>query len=115
MLPHERVIHAYVHQGRIGVLVELGADSDFALRTSGFAVFAHDVAMHIAALEPASVLDLLEQPFVKDNSLTVGELLARLATALRERVAIIRFVRWDTCGPPPGPEPPRAPAVARRA
>lgn len=116
MSSRERVIHGYVHQGRIGVLVELGAESDFATGSVEFEAFAHGVALHVAAMDPPSIPDLLEQPFVKDESLTVGQLLRNVAAGLREQVAILRFVRWDLDSrPAPDEEPPKSPAVARRA
>jgi elongation factor Ts len=116
MLAPERVIHSYVHQGRIGVLVELGTETDFAIRSHEFVAFMHDLGLHIAASAPSTVPELLAQPFVKDSSVTVAQLLASLTAALREHVVIVRFVRWDTQPlPPREPEPPSAPAVARRA
>jgi elongation factor Ts len=115
MAAYERIIHGYVHNARVGVLVEIGAETDFATRSAEFIEFAHDVALHIAASAPESVSDLLSQPFVKNEDISVGALLARIATQLREQVEIVRFVRWDTSVPAVAPEPPSSPAIARRA
>ena len=110
-----RIIESYVHNGRVAVLVELSAESDYAIRTEEFKSVAKDVAMHIAATSPASVASLIEQPFVKDTSLNVGQLLANLSHSLRERISVTRFVRWDTLGTQPAePEPPKNPAMAMR-
>src|SRR5471030_30476 len=54
------VIDAYVHSGRIGVLIEVNCETDFVARTEDFKTFVRDVCMHIAAanpqyLDPASV------------------------------------------------------------
>lgn len=46
------VIDAYVHSGRIGVLVEVNCETDFVARTDDFKEFVHNVAMHIAASNP---------------------------------------------------------------
>ena len=47
----EGVIDAYVHGGgRIGVLVEIGCETDFVANTPGFREFAHEVALQISAL-----------------------------------------------------------------
>jgi len=43
-------IEAYVHGGRIGVLVEIGCETDFVANTPGFRDFAHEVALQISAL-----------------------------------------------------------------
>jgi len=60
MSAFERVIHSYVHNGRIGVLIELAAETDFCIRTPEFQEFAHEIVLHIAASEPDSVASLLE-------------------------------------------------------
>lgn len=46
------LIEAYVHGGRIGVIVEINCETDFVARTAEFKEFARDVAMHIAATNP---------------------------------------------------------------
>ncbi len=49
----EGVIASYIHMGgRIGVLVEVGCETDFVARTDQFQQLVRDVAMHIAALSP---------------------------------------------------------------
>ena len=49
------VIEAYVHGGRIGVLVELNCETDFVARTDDFKNLARDLAMHVAASNPEYV------------------------------------------------------------
>jgi elongation factor Ts len=49
------LIEAYVHGGRIGVLVELNCETDFVARTEDFKALAKDVAMHVAAANPEYV------------------------------------------------------------
>jgi elongation factor Ts len=51
----EGLIEAYVHSGRIGVIVEVNCETDFVTRTDDFKELAHDVAMHIAAAAPEFV------------------------------------------------------------
>lgn len=46
------IVDAYLHSGRIGVLVEVNCETDFVARTDDFKNFVHDVAMHIAAAAP---------------------------------------------------------------
>jgi elongation factor Ts len=49
------IVDSYVHESRIGVLVELNCETDFVARTDDFKTLAHDVAMHIAASAPEYV------------------------------------------------------------
>ncbi len=51
----EGVIEGYVHDGRIGVLVEINCETDFVARTEDFKQFAKDVAMQVAATAPEYV------------------------------------------------------------
>ena len=51
--PPKGLVSCYIHAGgKIGVLVEINCESDFVARTEDFQQLCHDVAMHIAALDP---------------------------------------------------------------
>ena len=105
-------IESYVHDGRIGVLVELDVSDTFAFRSDSFKDFARELAMQVAAMNPASVEELVAQPSVKDPEQTVAERMALLVQETRTNVLVRRFVRWDTEPQRPNfPEPPRTPAV----
>jgi elongation factor Ts len=50
------VIGSYIHAGgKIGVLVEVNCETDFVARTEDFQHLCHNIAMHIAALDPRFV------------------------------------------------------------
>ncbi|MGQ9705707.1 MAG: translation elongation factor Ts [bacterium] len=50
---NEGVISAYIHTGdKLGVIVELNCETDFAARTEEFKKLAHEIALHIAAVAP---------------------------------------------------------------
>ncbi|MGI6561358.1 MAG: translation elongation factor Ts [Clostridia bacterium] len=52
----EGVVEAYIHgDGRIGVLVEINTETDFAAKNEEFRAFAKDIAMQIAASRPQYV------------------------------------------------------------
>ena len=52
----EGIIATYIHAGgKLGVMVEVGCETDFVAKTDKFEEFARDVAMHIAAANPVSV------------------------------------------------------------
>jgi elongation factor Ts len=48
----EGLIGSYVHNGKIGVMVEVNCESDFVARNADFQTLVHDIAMHIAASDP---------------------------------------------------------------
>ena len=49
----EGLVHAYIHPpGKVGVLVELGCETDFVAKNPAFKEMANDIAMHITAAVP---------------------------------------------------------------
>lgn len=52
----EGVVETYIHAGgKLGVMVEVGCETDFVAKNSDFQDFAKNVAMHIAAASPLSI------------------------------------------------------------
>lgn len=135
----EGLIGSYIHAGgKIGVIVEVNCESDFVARTEDFQRLCHDLAMHVAALDPRfvrreevtpEILErereiyreqaratgkpepviekivagkmekfyeetcLYEQHFIKDESVTIKELINQMIAKLGENIAVRRFVR----------------------
>src|ERR1044072_8258228 len=49
------VIGSYLHDNRIGVLVEINCETDFVARNELFTAIVKDIAMHVAASNPEYV------------------------------------------------------------
>jgi len=100
----EGVVDSYIHNGsRVGVLVELNCETDFVARTEEFQNLAHDIAMHVAAMDPETVnleegsdpeTSLMDQTFVKDPSKTIQDLVNDAIAKLGENVQVRRFTRF---------------------
>ena len=110
-------IESYVHLGnKIGVLVEVGCETDFVARNEDFISFTKDIAMQIAAAQPLYIrredvpVDLikdeeeeeyfkknclLEQLFIKDQSITIKDYLNSIIAKIGENIVICRFVRFQ--------------------
>ncbi|MSR76437.1 MAG: elongation factor Ts [Candidatus Ryanbacteria bacterium] len=89
-------IEAYIHGGsRVGVLLELRSETDFVSRNEEFAKLAHEIAMHIAAMNPASVQELIAQPFIKDPARTITDLISAASASFGERIVVGQFVRYE--------------------
>ncbi len=156
----EGLIGHYIHAGgKIGVIVEINCESDFVARTEAFQHLCHDVAMHIAAVDPRYVRRedvtqemlehekeiytaqaratgkpepviqkivqgkmekfyeetcLYEQHYIKDETQTIGEMIAQAISKLGENITIRRFARFKVGegsgyaaigGPEPAPVP----------
>jgi elongation factor Ts len=107
----EGVIEAYIHHTkRIGALVELNCETDFVARTSEFKELAHDLAMQIAAtspqfltseeMSPEAEIDpqaacLLSQPFIKEPTKMVQEVIAETIAKVGENIKVRRFARFE--------------------
>jgi elongation factor Ts len=105
------VIESYIHPGgKIGVLVEINCETDFVARTDDFVELAHNVAMQIAAMCPQYVseeevpaeeaedkqtLCLLLQPFIKDPSKTVRDIITETIAKVGENIKVRRFTRFE--------------------
>jgi elongation factor Ts len=134
-------VGAYIHMGgKIGVMVEVGCETDFVARNDKFQGLVRDIAMHIAAAAPTSVsrdqipadvlerergvyreqmresgkpeqiwdkiVDgkiekfyaesvLLEQPFVKNPEVTVGQMITQISGTTGEKIEVRRFTRYQ--------------------
>jgi elongation factor Ts len=52
----EGVVATYIHAGgNLGVMVELGCETDFVAKNEEFRAFGRDIAMHVAAINPIAV------------------------------------------------------------
>lgn len=87
------LIGSYVHDGRIGVLVEVNCETDFVAKTDEFKELVKDLTLHIAASEPKDTAELLEQPFVKDPAKSVGDVVKESNAKLGENIMVRRFSR----------------------
>lgn len=89
------ILESYIHNGRVGVLLELRCETDFVAKNSVFKELAHNLAMHIAAIGAVNVEDLLKQTFVKDESLTVDALIKQTIAKIGENIRVERFCRYE--------------------
>ncbi|MCS7050600.1 MAG: translation elongation factor Ts [Thermomicrobium sp.] len=116
------LVHAYIHGGgRIGALIEVNCETDFVARTAEFKQLVHDLAMQVAATAPQYVstdeippqaleegaerfgsrekfvqqVALLAQPFIKDPSRTVEDVVKEAIARLGENIRVRRFARFE--------------------
>ena len=89
------IVESYIHSNkRIGVLVELRCATDFVAKTEEFKNLAHELCLQIAAMNPKKP-ELLRQPWVKDESKKIGDLVAQHQEKLGENIVVKRFIRYE--------------------
>ena len=105
------VIGTYVHTGgRIGAMVEVNCETDFVARTDEFKELAHNLVMQVAAMPPQFISDtelpegadvepqsdcLLLQPFIKDPSKNIQDIIVETIARLGENIKVARFARFE--------------------
>lgn len=110
----EGLVVSYIHTGgRVGSMIEMNCETDFVARTEDFEGLGRNLAMQVAAMSPrfvdrASVPDdvddakdeelLLEQEYIRDSSMKIGDLIKDSIGKLGENIRIRRFSRFELGG-----------------
>ena len=110
----EGIVEAYIHHTRqLGALVELNCETDFVAHTNEFRGLARDLAMQVAATSPQFIapeeippeagLDpqaacLLSQPFIKEPTKTIQEVITEAIAKVGENIKVKRFARFELGG-----------------
>lgn len=105
------LVECYIHAGgRIGAMVEVNCETDFVARTDDFKMLARDLAMQIAAQAPLSIAEedlpedtvgpleetcLLNQPFIRDPSRKVLDIVNDVIAKTGENIRVRRFARFE--------------------
>jgi elongation factor Ts len=79
MSPLPGVVGSYIHAGgKIGVLVELGCESEFVSRTEDFSELLHDLAMQIAASDPRFIRkeDVTAEAYKREKDINASQAVA---------------------------------------
>mgnify|MGYP001619839336 CR=1 FL=1 len=85
-------VASYIHNtGQVGAMVLLASETDFVSKNDEFMAVARDICMHAAAMRPATLEELLVQPFIKDPSKTIADLISGATQKFGERVEITQF------------------------
>ena len=93
----EGLVETYISEdGKVGVVVEVNAETDFVAKNEEFRNFVADVAKQVAKENPADVEALLEQKSIAEPDKTVKEVLTNKIATIGENMSIRRFVRFET-------------------
>ena len=93
----EGLVETYISEdGKVGVVVEVNAETDFVARNEEFKNFVADVAKQVASENPANVEALLEEKSIVEPDKTVKEVLTNKIATIGENMSIRRFERFET-------------------
>jgi len=89
-------IEAYLHgDGKIVSVVELLCETDFVALTADFRKLAHELAMQVAAMKPENNQELLKQPYIRNEKVTMGDLVNEMVGKTGEKIQVGRIVRMQ--------------------
>lgn len=89
------LLESYIHNGRVGVLLELRCETDFVAHADPVKQLAHDLAMHVASMDPQNVEELLSQPYFRDPAQTVEQVIKQVIARVGENLKVARFMRYQ--------------------
>ena len=89
------LITSYIHNDRIGVLVEILCETDFVAKTDEFRFLAKEIAMQISAMNPKNVEEVLKQEYIRDSSQTIEHVINMVIGKLGENIMLKRFTRFS--------------------
>lgn len=93
----EGLAAAYITDNKkIGVVVEVNAETDFVAKNEEFKTFVADIAKQIALKAPANVEELLEQEATFEAGKKISEVLTNKIATIGENMTIRRFERFET-------------------
>ena len=93
------LIAAYIHTGgKVGVLVEVGADKDATVSNEEFKQLVRDITLQIAAANPVAVSREQVPPALIEKEKEIAAQSARAPASHRARISSQRFTVISTAG-----------------
>jgi elongation factor Ts len=88
------VVESYIHNtGKIGAMILLQSETDFVAQNPEFKSLAKEIAMHVAAMGTTDREKVIAEPFIKDPSKTVGDLITQATQKFGERILLAEISR----------------------
>ena len=92
---NQGLIDSYIHPNKkVGVLLELNCETDFVARGEYFQALAHKLCLQIAGMGDEET-PLLSQPWIKDQTKTIKDLVQEQISKTGENITIKRFTRFQ--------------------
>lgn len=90
------VVEAYIHADRTrGAVVVLTCETDFVARNEEFVKLAHELTMQVCAMEAKDEKELLKQPWIRDESRTIEDLIKENITKFGENIVVKHLARFS--------------------
>jgi elongation factor Ts len=92
----EGTVAAYIHGGRVGVMVEVNCETDFSAKNEKFLELAKNIAMHIAAAKPTYVRssEVPAAVVAKEKEILMAQLGNSKPAAVLEKIAEGKIAKY---------------------
>lgn len=88
-------VYCYTHSGgTAAAMVEVACETDFVAKTEEFEALCKEIAMQIVSMNPKDIDELLAQPYIRDGSKTIEQLVKELVSKTGENMRVVRFARF---------------------
>ena len=84
----------YCEKCNAAALVEVNCETDFVAKTDEFKALVEDICIQVIAANPADVDALLASKFVKDESMTIADMITAKVATIGEKITVRRFARY---------------------
>ncbi|MDP3724589.1 MAG: elongation factor Ts, partial [bacterium] len=64
-------------------------------RNDEFRALAQEIAMQVASMNPEHIEGLLGQSYIRDQKITIGDMLKQSIAKFGENIVVKRFVRYS--------------------
>lgn len=89
-------VFAYIHGGgAVGAMVKIGCETDFVAKNEEFEKMGNEIAMQIAAMNPETLEDLLDQDYIRDSSKKIKDLVTDAVSKLGENITVAEMTRFS--------------------
>lgn len=79
----------------VGVIIEVNCETDFVAKTDDFKNLVRSLAKQVAKFNPASVEEMMAQPYIEDENMTVDAAVNAAVAKIGEKISIRRFNRVE--------------------
>ncbi|MDP2637210.1 MAG: translation elongation factor Ts [bacterium] len=92
----EGLIETYLHpNGKVGALLDIRCETDFVAKSEDFRNLCHELALQVASMNPDTVEELIQQPYIRDPGKTVKDIITGTVAKLGENIIVKRFSRFE--------------------
>ncbi len=90
------LVYSYIHNtGKVGSMILMACETDFVAKTNDFQSLCKEVAMQVCTDDYKDVKELLNAPYMREESKTIQDLVNEITAKLGEKLELKKFVKYS--------------------